>query len=88
MFPITDAELPTQHEAARLAALNAQSERDDVALVEIVYKGRFARFDISTMQAQYLTPQQLVERCFVEAFKAVQLPTLLAESSAFSSSSL
>ena len=77
-----------QAERDRLAALNAQCERDEVAIVEIAYRGRFVRFDISTMQASCLTPEQLVVRCFVDPFEAVGLTTHLAESSAVASSSL
>ena len=71
-----------QAELDRLARLSAQSDRDDVAIVEIIYKDRFVRFDISTMQAHHLTAAQLVARCFVEAFEAVHLETQVAESSA------
>ena len=81
MFPITDWEMQMQQaEGPRLAALNAQSERDDAALVEIVYKGRWVRFDISTMQASFLTLDQLVDRCFRQPFAVLQLP--LGQSSA------
>lgn len=85
-MPLT-AEQIEQAEQERLARLSAQSVRDDVALFEIVYQGRFVKFDVSTMQAEYLTPQQLLEQCFSPAFDAVRLKTLVAESSALSSSS-
>lgn len=63
-----------QFELDRLAALATQSEVQDVALVEIVYRGRWVRFDISTMQASFLTLDQLVDRCFRQPFAVLQLP--------------
>ena len=63
-----------QVERDRLAALGTQSEVQDVAFVEIVYKGRWVRFDISRMQASFLTLEQLVDRCFREPFAVLQLP--------------
>ena len=77
-----------QAERDRMVAVNAQCERDECALVEIVYRGKFVRFDISTMQARCLTPEQLVERCFREAFEMVGLTPHQAESSAYASSSV
>ncbi len=61
-------------ERERLAAVAQQASRQDVALVEIVYNGRFVKFDISTMQASFLTLEQLVDRCFREPFDVLGLP--------------
>lgn len=61
-------------ERDRVLALSAQSERDDVAIIEIVYRGRWCKFDISAMQASFLTLEQLVDRCFRQPFEVVQLP--------------
>ena len=63
-----------QVEHDRLAAIAAQSTQQDVAFVEIVYGGRFVKFDISTMQASFLTLEQLVDRCFREPFQILGLP--------------
>ena len=79
-------EVLAQADIERIAALNRQADIEDVAYLEIVYRGKFVRFDISTMQASCLTPVQLVERCFREAFEAVGLKTQPAESSAYASS--
>ena len=75
-----------QADRERIAALNREADQQDVALFEIVYRGKFVRFDVSTMQASCLTTEQHVERCFREAFEAVGLKTQPAESSAFASS--
>jgi hypothetical protein len=61
-------------ERERLAAIAAQSTQQDVAFVEIVYGERFVRFDISRMQASFLTLDQLVDRCFREPFQLLGLP--------------
>ena len=78
MPPLTTAQRE-QAEADRLAHLAHQSASQDVAFVEIVYKNCYVQFDISTMQAQHLTAQQLLERCFAKPFADVHLPTQLAE---------
>ena len=89
---LTPAQL-AEAEAERVRTLSRQSELEDVALIEIVYRGRYARFDVSSTQAYGLTAAQLVERCFVPAFEAVRLKTHIAaeatdqaESSALSAS--
>ena len=74
-----------QVEQERLAAIAAQSAQQDVAFVEIVYGGRFVKFDISRMQASFLTLEQLVDRCFREPFDVLGLP--LAPTQGQSSSS-
>jgi len=58
----------------RLIALAAQADRDDVALIEMVYRGRWVRFDISTMQLSFLTLEQLVDRCFRQPAEVIGLP--------------
>ena len=83
---------PLQREQAdieRLTELANRSAVQDVAFVEIVYKNCYVQFDISTMQAQHLTAQQLLERCFAKPFEDVHLKTQLAEfeAPAWSSSS-
>lgn len=72
-------------ERERLLELSKQSARDDVALVEIVYRGRWVKFDISSMQASFLTLEQLVDRCFRQPFEVLALPLAptLGQSSAF-----
>lgn len=65
---------PEQADRNRLAALATQSVLQDVAFVEIVYKGRWVRFDISTIQASFLSLDQLVDRCFREPFQVLQMP--------------
>ena len=82
---LTPAQL-AEAEAERVRTLSRQSELEDVALIQIVYRGRYPRFDVSSTQAYGLTAAQLVERCFVPAFEAVKLHTHVAESSAVSAS--
>lgn len=50
----------------RLARLSAQSTREDVAIVEIVYGRRYVCFDITRAQGEGLTAAQLVARCFAK----------------------
>ena len=42
-------------EQFRLVALSAQSERDDVVLIEMLYRDHWVRLDVSAMEAQYLS---------------------------------
>lgn len=58
----------------RLAQLSAQSERDDVVLIEVLYRDKWVQFDISAMEAKYLSPEELMKRFFAKALAAVSLP--------------
>ena len=73
-------------EQFRLVALSAQSERDDVVLIEMLYRDHWVRLDVSAMEAQYLSAEELVKRYLVPAFEAMQLhrTAALAEASAVS----
>lgn len=83
---ILTADHIVEAETQRLRGLARQSELDNVVLVEMVYAGRFIRFDLTEMQARHLTPTQLFDRCVRQPLKDLGLAPL-AESSALSSSS-
>ncbi len=58
----------------RLSVLSAQSERDDVVLIEVLYRDKWVQFDVSAMEAKYLSADELVQRYLKKAFDAVSLP--------------
>lgn len=62
----------------RRAALSAQSTREDVAFVEIVYGDRYVCFDITRAQGEGLTAAQLVARCFAQPLRDVGFVSSLA----------
>lgn len=67
--PLTVAEAAQIH----LADLAAHAEKTDVAIVLVVYRGKWAQFDLSTMEAKYLSPAELFDRHLTEALAAVDL---------------
>lgn len=87
MTPGNGAMTVEQFERDRLAHLAAQSDAEDVVFVELVYRGKWVRFDLSAMQAQYLTAEALVARYLSPALAAVSLPRDAAGSSASETSS-
>ena len=71
---VTDLDIaPAEAERVHLRALSEQSTRDDTVLVEVVYGQRWARFDLTAMEAQHLPLAELVSRFLVPALEAVQL---------------
>ena len=65
---------PAEAERVHLRALSQQSTRDDTVLVELVYQGHWARFDLTAMEAQHLPLETLVERHLAPALAAVGVP--------------
>lgn len=65
----------TRADEERIAELSRVSKEKNVAFVEMVYKNNFVRFDIAAMQAQCLTPEQLVTKFFAQAFADIGLPS-------------
>ena len=61
---------PAEAERAHLRALSQQSTRDDTVLVELVYRGHWARFDMTAMEAQHLPLAELVTRYLAPALAA------------------
>lgn len=59
----------------RLAALSAKSSDEDVLLVELVYRNKYATFDVSTLELQHLPLDAIIRRYFVGAFAAIDVPT-------------
>ena len=61
-------------ERTRLTHLSDLSTEADVLFVEVVYQGRWARFDISTLELQHLSAAVLWERHLAPALFAVGVP--------------
>ena len=61
-------------DASTLADLSAQSERDDVVIIELLYRQQWVRFDVSAMEALHVAPDVLMARYFHQALEVVGLP--------------
>ncbi len=59
-------------DAQRVRDLSALSDYADTVFVEVVYRNKWVRFDISAMEAKYLTPDVLMSRYFGKALTDVQ----------------
>lgn len=63
----------TEAAMVHVAELAAQAEREDTVVCLLVYRGKWAQFDLSTMEAKYLSPDELFVRHLDEALAAVDL---------------
>lgn len=81
-------DLVTRKEAEqqRLRDLSGQSIREDTVIVEVLYLDQWVRFDLSAMEAQYLSAADLVVRYLAPALQAVKLPRAAADADPSSSS--
>ena len=87
-MPMTTTETALDAEIAdqgRLSRLAAQSERDDTVLIEVLYRNRWVRFDVSVMEIQYLSDADLIKRYLMPALEAVHLNRRAAEAGPASS---
>jgi hypothetical protein len=57
----------------RLATLAAQSENEDVVLVEMVYRSKWVTFDMGAMELKYLSLSEIAERYLKPAFDALSV---------------
>ena len=57
-----------------MSQLAAQSHDDDTIIVEMIYCGKFVRFDMPFMQVRYLPIEEIVRRYFMKAFTAIDVP--------------
>ena len=73
MVELTSAQ-QAELERTRLACLSEVSKEMDVLLVEVVYQGKWARFDISTPELQHLPAAVLWARHLAPALIAVGVP--------------
>lgn len=62
----------------RMARLSGQSREEDTLIVELVYRGQFVQFDISTTELAHLDRAALYARYFERAFADVQAPAYQA----------
>lgn len=88
MDAVIDSLSPEALDRARLWALSAQSSRDDVVLVEMLYRGQWIRFDISHLEAVHVDAATLFARYFGKALTAVGIDRAPAADSSASSTSV
>ncbi len=61
-------------ETTRLRRLAALSQDQDVLLVELVWGGKWVRFDIASLELQHLSVDELWRRYLAPALVAVEAP--------------
>lgn len=64
-------ETPEAADLRRMSVLSAQSKRDDVLLIEVLFHDRWVRFDLSLLEAKHVAAMTLFERYFGKALSAV-----------------
>lgn len=61
-------------ERRRLADLSAESDDHDVVQVEMLYRTKWVRFEISSLEVQHVSPMELWDRYLAAALKAIDAP--------------
>ena len=69
-----DAAVKADANAERLADLSALSKEHDAVLVEVLYRDRWVRFDIATMQLRHLPRADVIAATFSKALADVGAP--------------
>lgn len=64
-------------EHRRLAALTRESIANDIVQVEVLYRDRWTRFEISVLEVQHLTPEVLWRRYLTRALEGVGAPAAI-----------
>lgn len=64
----------SEAERRRLAFLSAESDDHDIIQVEVLYRTKWRRFEISSLEVQHLPPMELWDRYLAPTLKAVGAP--------------